>query len=270
MDDRRWTIDDHPYNPSMFVSAILAAGGRGVRLGGTTPKQLLPLGDRTILQRSFDTLDSHERINEIIVALPTDLAATPPAFLTSGSKWVRIVDGGQRRHDSVANAFARISPGADVIVIHDAARPFATGALFSRVIDAAAKDGAAIAALQSSDTVKEGSGGADARMVKRTIDRDSIYLAQTPQAFARKVLAEAISLGKRFATATDEASLVEKAGYPVRLVEGEAGNIKITTAQDLRISEALVGSPKPGAQGHPSISGLASVTICTVSSRAGR
>lgn len=230
----------------MFVSAILAAGGRGTRLGAATLKQLLTIGDRTILQRSFDIIESHPRINEIIVALPAEIAAPPPPFLKSAKKPVRIVDGGARRQDSVANAFLHVSEGAAVVVIHDAARPFASPELFSRVIDAAAKEGAAIAALQASDTVKEAAGAAGARSVKRTLDRDVIYLAQTPQAFARKVLTEAISLGKRFAGATDEASLVEKAGYAVRLVDGEPGNIKITTEQDLRVSEALAGNRDSG------------------------
>src|SRR4051812_44393893 len=121
----------------MFVSAILAAGGRGTRLGAAVPKQLLLLGDRSILQRSFDTLDAHENIHEIVVALPSDLAAAPPPFLISTRKPVRIVDGGPRRQDSVVRAFARTAANADVIVIHDAARPFASAELFTRVITAA-------------------------------------------------------------------------------------------------------------------------------------
>jgi len=237
MDDGRWT-----YNPRMFVSAIIAAGGRGTRLGAASPKQMLRLGDRTILQRSFDVVDAHDLIDEIVIALPPDLAASPPPYLISAKKPVRIVDGGMRRQDSVATAFAQISTWADVVVIHDAARPFATPDLFSRVIDAAAKGGAAIAALQASDTVKETTAAPGVRIVSRTIARDSIYLAQTPQAFTRKVLAEAIEFGRRtLGTATDEASLAEQAGHPVRLVDGEAANIKITTEQDLNVSKALLG-----------------------------
>ena len=226
----------------MFVSAIIAAGGRGTRLGSATPKQLLTLGDRTILQRSFDVIDAHEDIHEIIVALPSELAWSPPPFLVSSKKPVRIVDGGSRRQDSVAKAFAEVSKRAGVIVIHDAARPFASADLFSRVIEAAAKGGAAIAALQASDTVKEASAAPGLRIVARTIARDTIYLAQTPQAFTREVLEDAIELGQQMPnTATDEASLAEQAGHPVRLVDGEASNIKITTPQDLDMSKALIG-----------------------------
>jgi 2-C-methyl-D-erythritol 4-phosphate cytidylyltransferase/2-C-methyl-D-erythritol 2,4-cyclodiphosphate synthase len=226
----------------MFVSGIIAAGGRGTRLGAATPKQMLSLGDRTILQRSFDVVDAHHLINEIVIALPADLAACPPAYLVSAKKPVRIVDGGSRRQDSVAIAFGQVSTQADVVVIHDAARPLATPDLFSRVIEAAAAGGAAIAALQARDTVKEATAEPGLRLVARTIPRDSIYLAQTPQAFTRQVLADAIALGRQAGTAaTDEASLAEQAGHPVRLVDGESGNIKITTEQDLKVSNALLG-----------------------------
>src|SRR6266540_2141714 len=201
----------------MFVSAILAAGGRGTRLGSAVPKQLLHVGDRSVLQRSFDTIDAHANIHEIVIALPADLAAAPPPFLISSRKPVRIVDGGARRQDSVARAFARTAAHADVIVIHDAARPFASADLFTRVIDAAARGGAAIAALQAQDTVKEATTAAGIHVVARTIPRDAIYLAQTPQAFTRQVLAEAILQANALAAATDEAALAEDAGHPVRL-----------------------------------------------------
>src|SRR5688572_25074610 len=117
----------------MFVSAILAAAGRGMRFGAAMPKQMLPLGTRTILQRSFDIVNNHDRIDEIVIALPPDVAWTPPAYLISSRKPVRIVDGGARRQDSVAKAYAQVSKSASVIVIHDAARPFATADLFTRV-----------------------------------------------------------------------------------------------------------------------------------------
>ena len=226
----------------MFVSAILAAAGRGTRLGSATPKQMLALGERTILQRSFDILDGHDQIEEIVVALPPDLAWSPPAYLISSRKPVRIVDGGHRRQDSVAKAFAQVSRSAGIIVIHDAARPFASADLFSRVIEAASKGGAAIAAVQATDTVKEATAAPGLRIVARTIARESVYLAQTPQAFSREVLEQAIALAREgIGPATDEASLAEQAGHSVRLVDGESTNIKITTPHDLDVSKALLG-----------------------------
>ena len=232
----------------MFVSAILAAAGRGTRLGSATPKQMLALGERTVLQRSFDIVEAHDRIDEIVIALPPALASAPPPYLISSRKPVRIVDGGMRRQDSVAKAFAQVSKSAEVIVIHDAARPFATADLFSRVIEAAERGSAAIAAVQAHDTVKEASAGPGVRIVARTIARESIYLAQTPQAFSRAVLAAAIELGRvSLGSATDEASLAEQAGYTVRLVDGESTNIKITTEQDFVVSKALAGIRDSGS-----------------------
>jgi 2-C-methyl-D-erythritol 4-phosphate cytidylyltransferase/2-C-methyl-D-erythritol 2,4-cyclodiphosphate synthase len=236
----------------MFVSAILAAAGRGTRLGSATPKQMLALGERTILQRSFDLIESHDRIDEIVVALPPDLAWSPPAYLISARKPVRIVDGGTRRQDSVAKAFAQVSRSAGLIVIHDAARPFASADLFIRVIDAAAKGGAAIAALQASDTVKEATAAPGVRIVARTIDRESVYLAQTPQAFTRDVLEQAIALGRAsIGRATDEASLAEQAGHAVHLVDGESTNIKITTQHDLDVSKAVLRMKESGVISTP-------------------
>jgi 2-C-methyl-D-erythritol 4-phosphate cytidylyltransferase / 2-C-methyl-D-erythritol 2,4-cyclodiphosphate synthase len=241
----------------MFVTAILAAGGRGARMGSPVPKQLLMLGDRSILQRSFDTLEAHERVDGIVVALPADMAASPPEFLRSKRKPVQVVDGGVRRQDSVANAFARIGPNlADVVIIHDAARPFASSTLFARVIDAAGSHGAAIAALRSSDTVKESAPGEGGRtVVKRTMARDAIYLAQTPQGFRYGVLEAAIAYGRDRADATDEASLAEQNGDLVQLVDGESTNIKITTEQDLHMAQALVrmGDARPGTPPVPRI-----------------
>src|SRR5712691_1481714 len=207
----------------MWVSAILAAGGRGTRMGAEVPKQLLTIGDRTILQRSFDTLEAMEWIAEIVVALPSELAANPPAFLTSSKKDVIIVDGGERRQDSVANAFARITQDrTDRVLIHDAARPFATPNLFERVIEYSRYYDAVTAGLRATDTVKEVAAREPDQflpLVSRTLPRDSIYLVQTPQIFFTDHLAEAIKLASASEDASDEATLLERAGYPVGVVD---------------------------------------------------
>ena len=111
----------------MFVSAIIAAAGRGTRVGAARPKQLLMLGERTILQHSFELVEGLDRIDEIVVALPAEFVSSPPPYLRSTRKPVRIVDGGARRQDSVARAFAHVAERANVVVINDAARPFASG-----------------------------------------------------------------------------------------------------------------------------------------------
>jgi len=241
----------------MFVSAILAAGGRGLRLGHSQPKQLLEVAGRPILERSVSLLHEHPDVHEVIVALPEELVQNPPAYLLKASKPLRVVAGGVRRQDSVAAAFRLVSDRADVIVIHDAARPFATSGLIARTIAAAAESGAALAALEARDTVKairlapsDAAGLAQAeqaeRFVRQTLDRRSIFLAQTPQAFRREVLRDALALQD---DATDEAALAERAGHAVRIVEGEASNIKVTTAEDLVIAEAIGRGGKPARTG---------------------
>jgi 2-C-methyl-D-erythritol 4-phosphate cytidylyltransferase/2-C-methyl-D-erythritol 2,4-cyclodiphosphate synthase len=226
----------------MFVSAILAAGGRGLRLGHAQPKQLLEIAGRAILERSVSLLQEHPDVDEVIVALPEELVQDPPAYLLNTLKPLRVVAGGARRQDSVAAAFRLVDDRADVVVIHDAARPFATSGLIAKTIAAAAETGAALAALEARDTVKKVAGG----VVNATLDRRTIFLAQTPQAFRRDVLRDALALA---GDATDEAALAERAGHTVKIVEGEASNIKITTPDDLLIAEAIGRGGKPARTG---------------------
>jgi 2-C-methyl-D-erythritol 4-phosphate cytidylyltransferase / 2-C-methyl-D-erythritol 2,4-cyclodiphosphate synthase len=221
----------------VHVTAIIAAGGRGQRFGGAVLKQLVPLGGCPILERSVDAFVLHERITDVIVALPSDLASDAPTYLRNRHKPIETVEGGDRRQDSVARAFSRISPAAEIVVIHDAARPLVGSALIERTIDAAVAHGAALAALPATDTVKRAN---DNRFVVDTLPRGQIFLAQTPQAFRVSVLREALASSDRTTEATDEAALVERAGHAVRIVEGDPRNLKITTADDLAVAERFV------------------------------
>jgi 2-C-methyl-D-erythritol 4-phosphate cytidylyltransferase/2-C-methyl-D-erythritol 2,4-cyclodiphosphate synthase len=244
----------------MYITAIIAAAGHGRRLGGAVPKQLLPIGGRPILERSVATFLDHPEIAEVVVALPAEFVADAPPYLRVARKPLHLVAGGERRQDSVLNAFNACSERSELIVIHDAARPFASPDLVSRTIAAAAESGAALAALPVLDTVKEatpahrrreGYGGRDAgpylapeeggHYVHRTIPRETIYLAQTPQAFRRDVLRDALALAETGIEVTDEATLAERAGHTVWLVQGEPSNIKVTTATDLQLAEVLAG-----------------------------
>jgi len=228
----------------VHVSAIIAAGGRGSRFRKDTsrvagshqdepPKQFQMLAGMPILQRTVEAFLHGYAFDGVVVALPADIAAHPPSYLDD----VIVVEGGERRQDSVANAFRAVAPSSQIIVIHDAARPLVSSALIERTVDGAAKHGAAIAALQARDTVKR----ADAsRIVRGTIPREEIFLAQTPQAFRVGVLRDALALASTAADATDEAMLAERAGHSVYLVEGDPGNVKITTPADLKIAERLV------------------------------
>jgi 2-C-methyl-D-erythritol 4-phosphate cytidylyltransferase/2-C-methyl-D-erythritol 2,4-cyclodiphosphate synthase len=234
-----------------FTAAIVPAAGRGVRLGAERPKQFLDLDGRSILQATVQALAGSGRIDQIIVAVPVPYTH-PPA---GDGPWPDIaglgfVAGGARRQDSVANAFAQSSPEADVILVHDAARPFVSPDVIARTIDAAETHGAAIAAIAVTDTVKQ-AGDTDrdgSRPIHGTLPRETIFLAQTPQAFRRDVLARALAEGSSV-DATDEAMLVERLGLPVHIVEGDPANIKITTPEDLARARAAALRKKPVAAG---------------------
>jgi 2-C-methyl-D-erythritol 4-phosphate cytidylyltransferase/2-C-methyl-D-erythritol 2,4-cyclodiphosphate synthase len=223
---------------------------------------LTSIDGRTVLERSVAAFLTHPAVSEVVVALPREVADDPPAYLRSSVKPVRLVAGGARRQDSVASAFRAASERSDIIVVHDAARPFASADLIARTIAAAVESGAALAAVQAQDTVKRAvrqagptspkspkapTGTTEAvsatvamvPMVDVTLPRESIFLAQTPQAFRRQVLQDALALGALGAEGTDEAALAEQAGHAVRIVEGEASNIKITTPADLVIAHAI-------------------------------
>jgi 2-C-methyl-D-erythritol 4-phosphate cytidylyltransferase/2-C-methyl-D-erythritol 2,4-cyclodiphosphate synthase len=218
----------------MRVTAIIAAAGAGKRLGSTAPKQLLDLGGKTILARSVEAFDDHPSIADIVVVLPPDLAsAGAESYFGPTSRPVVVAAGGARRQDSVANAFAVVDPSAEVVLIHDAARPFVTPEVIDRTIEAAGTFGAAVAAIEASDTVKRVERHPNGALVVETIPRSTIFLAQTPQGFRREVLADAVALGRSGVEATDEASLAERAGHPVHIVAGDPGNVKITTERDL-------------------------------------
>jgi len=224
----------------MHVAAIIAAGGRGERLGADRPKQFLEIGGHSILELSVAALAACDRIQEIVVALPQDhVDAGTKALKAAITRPVTVVAGGPRRQDSVANAFAKASKDVDIVLVHDAARPFVTRDVIDRAINGAQQHGAAIAAIGVRDTVKQtGEAAADgSRLIRATIARDSVFLAQTPQAFRRDILARALDEGQGV-DATDEAMLVERLGVPVHVVEGDARNVKITTPEDLAAAQA--------------------------------
>jgi 2-C-methyl-D-erythritol 4-phosphate cytidylyltransferase len=211
-----------------------------------------------VLDRSVEALASCEAIGLIVVALPEADAANPPSYLMRADGRVRVVEGGARRQDSVANAFAAVPEDTEIVVIHDAARPFVDRATIERTIEAAASAGAAIAALPARDTVtlvemtETGWVGGEfgeplpavrptkILAVRKTLPRETIYLAQTPQAFRHDVLARAISLGRQGVSGTDEAALAEHLGSRVLLVPGDPRNIKITTTADLAFARGLL------------------------------
>jgi 2-C-methyl-D-erythritol 4-phosphate cytidylyltransferase / 2-C-methyl-D-erythritol 2,4-cyclodiphosphate synthase len=220
-----------PSSPT-HVTAIIAAGGMGRRVGAAVPKQLLKIGDRTLLERSIHAFRTHPAITDVIVALPPSLMAEPPVGLDGA----RLVEGGVRRQDSVANAFDALSESTEVILVHDAARPFVAPDVITRTIEGAIAHGAAIAAVPVSDTVKRVE--TEGRVIVETVPRETVFLAQTPQAFRRDVLRDAVAAGRSGIEATDEAMLAERAGHAVHIVDGDPANVKITSAGDVAAAAA--------------------------------
>ena len=225
-------------SPTRPVSAVIPAGGVGVRMGGDRPKQWLDLAGISILERSIRIFDVCAQVGEIVVALPPgSLALELRGTLQTP---LHVVEGGATRQDSVARGFAATAEQAEFVVVHDAARPLCPVSLVERTLEAAAVHGAAIAALAAHDTVKQRAAG-DPGVIGRTLAREMLALAQTPQAFRREVLADAIRLSPAGSSATDEATLAEWAGYRVALVDGVPNNIKITTPGDLEFARRLLG-----------------------------
>ena len=219
----------------MTVGAIIVAGGRGVRFGADVPKQLLEIDGRSILRRAVDAFDTHPRVDRIVVVLPAELVDDADRLVGATTRPCHVTSGGATRQDSVRLGLAAMAPGPEVILIHDAARPFVSADLINRVIGAATADGAAVPALPVRETVKRV--GRDARIVRETIARDEVWLAQTPQGFRRDILESAFERGRDLAV-TDDAMLVEHAGHAVRVVDGDLANVKITTPDDLARARA--------------------------------
>ncbi len=223
----------------MKASVVIVAAGSGNRLGLATPKAFVRVAGMTLLARALRTLRSVDAIGEAVVAVPSGMERAARGEVNAAGLEipVKITPGGGERQDSVRIALAFTSAEADIAIVHDAARPFATAAMFSECIEAAARIGGAIAAIPVADTLKRVEGG---RSIQSTLTRSGLWQAQTPQAFHRALLVEAHARASRDGTvATDDSDLVERLGARVEVVEGSPLNFKITTPDDLAIAEAI-------------------------------
>lgn len=214
-------------------------------MGGPVPKQFLSLGDEPLVIHSLRVLQAAAVVDRIILAVPAaDLEYCSQDIVSRHgfTKVTNVVAGGVERQDSVRLALAAVPPETEIVLVHDAVRPFLTERMIDDVVAAARTHGAAIVALPMRDTVKQ---VRPDRIIERTVDRAPLWLAQTPQAFRRGWLQEAHRQAQlEGICATDDAYLMEWMGHPVAVVEGSGENIKVTRPEDMILGEAILASRK--------------------------
>lgn len=221
--------------------AIIAAAGEGSRFGG--PKAFATVGRMPLVAHSLIAVAGVKEVDSIVLVLPADEVSSADAKLVASQPTipVEMIAGGSSRQASVRAGLGLIPPEVERVVVHDAARPLVTPALIEAVLAALDDAAGAIAAIPATDTLKEAMGG----RVLRTIMRDGVWRAQTPQAFRTQVLRAA---HERAASdgfeATDDAALLEWMGESVALVPGDARNLKITTPEDLAVAEAILATER--------------------------
>jgi 2-C-methyl-D-erythritol 4-phosphate cytidylyltransferase len=222
--------------------AIIAAAGAGTRMASDRPKQFLLLAGTPVIFHTLKVFEQCDSIDEVIVVLPAEESA---GFLSLAGKFgvrklARVVPGGATRSDSVKRGLMAIrSATAEIVVVHDGVRPFVTVEEIDATIAAAKSDGAAILVAPVTDTIKQ----VDDEVVVKTLDRGTLRRALTPQCFRYELLREAYQKADvNDPSLTDESALVEQLGKRVSIVEGSARNIKITTAEDLAIAEAILAA----------------------------
>ncbi|MFO0875943.1 MAG: 2-C-methyl-D-erythritol 4-phosphate cytidylyltransferase [Gemmataceae bacterium] len=236
------------------VAVILPAAGQSSRFRDKEKKVFAFLDGRAVWLRAAELfVNRSDVVQTLLVVAPDDLDLVRSRFGAHISLLgIEIVPGGSERFESVANALARLHPDADLVAIHDAARPCLASTLIDDVFAAAAKTGAAMLAVPVSDTIKRSD---DTGRVLETVPRKNLWLAQTPQVFRRDWLIDAHSQRHQLGQAiTDDAQLIEARGHAVHLVTGSSSNLKITTREDLTLAEAILKSrpaPKAARSTHP-------------------
>jgi 2-C-methyl-D-erythritol 4-phosphate cytidylyltransferase len=225
------------------VGVVIAAGGKGARLGGRLPKQFLRVGNRSLLERTLMVFHGMKEIREIVVVVPGNSRdrVERNARRIGLRKVVAVVSGGRERQESVWNGLQAFQAPPDIVLVHDAVRPLIRRKTIREVIQGTVQHRAAVVGVRVKDTIKvEGTPG----FYTKTLDRKDLWAVQTPQGFAFDLLMEGHRRARNdLYVATDDACLIERLGVPVAIVEGEYRNIKITTKDDLEIARKWL---KPG------------------------
>lgn len=221
------------------VGVVVVAAGAGVRAGPGEPKQFRSILGVPMLLRALRPFTSHPEVLHVVVALPPAYVERPPEWLGKlRGERLALVAGGAQRPDSVRAGLAALPPGAAVVLVHDAARPFVGRGTIDVVIARARGGVGAVAAVPVGDTLKEVTDVGGTR-IARTVARDRMWRAQTPQGFPRQMLEAAYARPAAEPAPTDDAEVCERAGFPVEVVTDSPHNVKITTTDDFRIAEAL-------------------------------
>jgi 2-C-methyl-D-erythritol 4-phosphate cytidylyltransferase len=223
----------------MKVGAIIAAAGSGRRMKTDRPKQLLALNGIPILVHTIRKFDACKVVDYVIVTAPREAVDEITNLVKSAGfkKSVVVIEGGERRQDSVSRGLQKLQPGTDIVAVHDGVRPFVPVEDIENVVEQAKVSGAAILGVPIVETVKH----AKREFVESTLTREHLVLAQTPQVFRTDILKRAFELAaKDEYYGTDESSLVERLGNPVAIVRGSERNIKITRPNDLTLARAFL------------------------------
>jgi 2-C-methyl-D-erythritol 4-phosphate cytidylyltransferase len=227
-----------------MITALIVAAGKGLRMQSEVPKQYLLLAAEPILSRTLRVFDQCEAIDAIcLVVAESDLAFCRQEILPSAGlgKAITLVAGGVERHHSVYNGLQAMEAGTEIVVIHDGVRPFIDPAQIRASIDGARRFGACILAIPARDTLKRAD---SSNLIIDTLDRETVWLAQTPQAFQYSLIRQAHESASRAGyRSTDDAVLVERMGKPVKIIEGSPLNIKITSPEDFKLASAILALP---------------------------
>jgi len=225
------------------VGVVVVAAGVGVRAGPGEPKQFRSILGVPMLLRALRPFTSHPDVAHVVVAVPSIYADRPPDWLSKlRGERLTLVAGGDARAHSVRAGLGALPESLTVVLVHDAARPFVSRATIDGVIARARAGVGAVAALPLSDTVKE---VIDGNRIVQTVARERLWRAQTPQGFPRRMIVDAYALLTDSESGpTDDATLCERAGFPVEVVVDSPENLKVTTADDFRIAEALAREPR--------------------------
>ena len=227
------------------VGVVLPAGGSGSRMAapGEPSKQFRLLGDAPVLVQTLRAFLRHLAVGPAVVVVPAGEEAATRDLLAAHAAEATVVAGGPTRQASVQCGVRALPATVEVVLVHDAVRPFVPAAVVARVAEAARAHGAAAAAVPVADTLRQGGAGP---LFGATVPREGLWAMQTPQAARRDWLLRAAANAAGH-VATDEVGLLQHAGHPVRIVEGDARNVKITRPSDWRLAEALWAEERRGA-----------------------